>query len=188
MPHRACAFCQSIANKISNEDAIPFWVIGLLGPNIKLDLFRSGKSPKSWRIAGRRGGLRINEICKQCNEGWMSDLETLVRPFLENMITRGAPTRFDGKRSCDLSSWGWKTTMVMDLLNDVTERHFSPIDRRQFNVIPSIGNVGSAVYLGRYSGKRYHALTFDQFFGMTTHRSDGSLFSFQGYSVDFQDL
>jgi hypothetical protein len=34
-------------------------------------------------------GVTVNKVCRTCNEGWMENLETEVRPFLTEMIRDG---------------------------------------------------------------------------------------------------
>lgn len=56
--------------------------------------------------------LTVREVCRDCNNGWMADLETRVRPILGPMMTSSInmPLSIDEQES--LAFWAAKTLMV----------------------------------------------------------------------------
>lgn len=58
-------------------------------------------------VAGRAGSIntiKIRAVCDRCNNGWMSQLEESVRPFLTPIIT-GAPIVLDFEQTALIARW-----------------------------------------------------------------------------------
>ena len=62
-------------------------------------------------------GVRVNAVCKPCNEGWMERLETEVRSFLTPMIRDGSETTLSREQQFTLARWALKTAMVFEFTN-----------------------------------------------------------------------
>src|SRR5207244_3883601 len=81
---RTCIFCDQRAT--SREHLLPLWLQGLLNPGEmphEFGDYASGSKQK-WRPS--RPDFKARIVCKECNTGWMSDLETATQPFLTSMI------------------------------------------------------------------------------------------------------
>lgn len=130
---RRCAFCQRDDQKISREHAWPTWIHKWLPPaeERRVRMIRPGKPAADWSAAGDLG-LTVNDICKPCNEGWMSSLEQSVEPFLGPMIQRRAPIRFELEQATALTAWAYKTILVFDLIAETRRRHFAAPVRDSF--------------------------------------------------------
>jgi hypothetical protein len=90
--------------------------------------------------------------CELCNNGWMSELENDVKPFVTDMAFRGQKTLLDEARQLSLVRWIVKTAMVNEFTGAATEhKYFTSSERLAFKesfAIPS--NVW--IWLARYDG------------------------------------
>lgn len=57
--------------------------------------------------------LTTNAVCRACNGGWMSDLESVVSPLLSGAITASSTTLPDHHHKT-LATWAAKTAMMLD--------------------------------------------------------------------------
>ncbi|MGP8163441.1 MAG: hypothetical protein ACLQAN_06650 [Acidimicrobiales bacterium] len=56
----------------------------------------------------------VSRVCRKCNQGWMNDLETAVRPLLTVLIG-GQPCEVDGDVVQNLAVWVAKTCLMAEL-------------------------------------------------------------------------
>jgi hypothetical protein len=56
----------------------------------------------------------VSRVCRSCNQGWMNDLETVVRPVLTPLID-GLIGEVDGEVVQDLAAWIMKTCLMAEL-------------------------------------------------------------------------
>jgi hypothetical protein len=56
--------------------------------------------------------LTVREVCRGCNNGWMADLETRVRPILGPMMTSSINLPLSIDEQDSLALWAAKTLMV----------------------------------------------------------------------------
>jgi hypothetical protein len=61
--------------------------------------------------------LVVKAVCKSCNTGWMSSLESEVRPFLEPMV-RGESVQLDEGRQLALAHWAAKVAVLLEHYED----------------------------------------------------------------------
>jgi hypothetical protein len=108
---RLCLFCDHAAN--SREDAWPLWLLGRfpVPRGAKASLQRGGTAPKTWTHAGH--GHKVRFVCADCNNGWMSDLETQAKPILEPLLA-GKKTEVTRLEQHVLSRWSIKMAMVWE--------------------------------------------------------------------------
>src|SRR5438045_3538534 len=89
---RACLFCG--ATPVTREHALALWtgeVIPGTGPWTHHHVERYGDEPiREWRTDAP--DLKCNVVCKSCNNGWMSAVESRAKPVLTPMI-QGRSTR-----------------------------------------------------------------------------------------------
>lgn len=89
---RQCLFCENPAGsaehvwskwmskhfaRTSHDKSIEYWD-RLGGHNVEL--------PEPRIVHGHAVTTKVKGVCKQCNHGWMSGVETAVKPFLEPML------------------------------------------------------------------------------------------------------
>lgn len=85
--NRCCCFCG--ATSTSKEHIWPEWSHPLLpdGPtHIRSKLVNNRDVRSPWSRQGSPSKIQIRAVCRQCNSGWMNQLETTTRPLLEKLI------------------------------------------------------------------------------------------------------
>ncbi len=135
MSTKKCPFCNgSLSRNSSNEHIIPKWLMGFL--NISDEMVTpTHQSSKDGRIVSKRRHLLTNlvsgGICANCNNGWMSDLET------ENMATLKALIKGSLKTSSlvpsqkwSIARWIFKTAMMLNYGSNYTNK--IPLDHFQY--------------------------------------------------------
>jgi hypothetical protein len=126
---RTCIFCDSPVN--SKEDAWPLWLIRRLGNSEKgiVEGQRGRQAPRSWR-AGKYP-LRTGNVCKNCNNGWMSDLENRVRPIMERFFL-DQKVSLDQHDQATLAIWTCKNAMVYETLRHKSAWFFTSQEHESF--------------------------------------------------------
>jgi hypothetical protein len=110
-------FCGGPAD--SKEHAFPDWLntvfpIDEVGPT-SAELFRATPANSelySWP-ASRVASESIREVCRSCNNNWMSELESRAKPLLVPMAT-GIPQLLEQSQQIVVATWGAKTVMVCE--------------------------------------------------------------------------
>jgi hypothetical protein len=74
-------------------------------------------------------GIISKRFCKRCNNGWMSDLETDVKPQMAAMM-RGSSITIAPSQQIQLSRWLVKTAMAIEFTNPRAKLFFEPRERR----------------------------------------------------------
>jgi len=96
--------------------------------------------------------LTVGMPCRSCNNGWMSDLENSVRPFMREMVYRGQRTLLDDERTRALIHWVVKTAMVYEFTGRAEEpKYFTQDERRAFKDARALPQ-NLWIWLGRYDG------------------------------------
>jgi hypothetical protein len=128
MPRRICIFCGSDSVKITHEHVWPDWMSNVLGNDPKTTF--SLKMDDIHRVrTGTLFSQTVRQVCKPCNEGWMSKLEKASQPFLTPMI-EGRSGLFGSDVALLVATWFTKTVLVCDLM--VPERAFPDTAYREF--------------------------------------------------------
>lgn len=111
---RGCYFCGAVPR--TKEHILPDWLGKALPVNnsylIKHEYDASGV-PTFQSKTFTRPILRqtVKETCAPCNNGWMSQLETRVKPILGRLVV-GHPAVFDAASLHDLRRWAAKTHIM----------------------------------------------------------------------------
>jgi hypothetical protein len=171
-----CAFCGQ-NRKLSDEHVWPDWLLNELPP--------PDPSARKERFLGTFGAqgssLRVRDegpasvpqvvkvVCKRCNSGWMSHIETRAQPLLTALL-RGERRRLQTSDQRLLAFWSAKTMTMVEYTDDAT-RVTSPEQRaflykhRAKHWLPD----GSLVWIGSYEsygypsrGYHHRALTASQ--------------------------
>lgn len=80
---RVCLFCPNRAGTL--EDVSPLWVIKSVGADsVSPTEFWNAVDAPPHRWAGAK--FKTRKLCRECNNGWMSNLETAVRPTMGGLI------------------------------------------------------------------------------------------------------
>lgn len=119
MGGRTCVFCTNdIPDDDPPEHVVPQWVSDELLKLPGEDLFRiTFSDPTIPPFEGRIIEMTIESVCRNCNHGWMSNLESRVAPLLRPAIS-GAFNQPDVRLTADrhptIAAWAAKTAMTLD--------------------------------------------------------------------------
>lgn len=132
---RKCFFCQNSANSL--EDAWPHWIADQFKASRpgEAQLERRGVKLKPWRV--HQPELKVRCVCQSCNNGWMSQLESKAKLFLQPLLMGESRSLYmDGQTTIAL--WSLKTAMVMEALDQPQQRAYAPREREQLRVLSVI--------------------------------------------------
>jgi hypothetical protein len=88
-------------------------------------------------------GLVTTEVCGQCNNGWLAELEDRVKPTLEKIV-RGEPADVLSDDQPAMATWCYKTVLLMQL---VRPGKFRFIPRERYSQLHRDGRPPSDVRL-----------------------------------------
>jgi hypothetical protein len=121
-----CAFCPSDA-KLTGEHVWSDWICELF-PDVRVTFRKWGYDPsvpeKRWDADSMDHEVKV--VCKACNEGWMSNLESQhAQPSMKSPILSDAPLMLSTKQLVSIAIFAFKTAVI----GDATERKRSPFFR-----------------------------------------------------------
>lgn len=96
---------------------------------------------REWSMAGP--DLVTTEVCGQCNNGWLAELESRVKPTLEKLV-RGEPADVLSDDQPAMATWCYKTVLLMQL---VRPGKFRFIPRERYSQLRHDGRPPSDVRL-----------------------------------------
>jgi hypothetical protein len=116
-----CIFCGikiTKSNK-SKEHVIPQWLLELLQAS---DMVLSGKHstfPNNPEIIFSQRNhkiysLLLGNVCKICNNGWMSELENNTKPLMTAILNDRSPTILAKEQCLTFAKWVFKTAAVLN--------------------------------------------------------------------------
>src|SRR6266568_2576585 len=121
MAHSICAFCQQEAT-MTGEHIWSDWVNRLLGQHkyitYRKDIYRTNPIPETYSQWITNGfNLRAKVVCKECNNGWMSDLEnTHAKPVITRMVLSQEKLFLSEAERRSLAAFAFKVAVVADHL------------------------------------------------------------------------
>ncbi len=98
----------------SSEHVVPIWVRKLLDIRSEVALLRGEEREELHSRPHLTVKLR-GMICTTCNNGWMSKLESDVRPFLVPMLLGNERLLVDEREQGLLTTWATKTILLTEL-------------------------------------------------------------------------
>ena len=158
---KACAFCGEPMGtgkraKRTREHVFPAW----------LDPYLPGRGgDRTFHVtvhSGEHGGvlrqwsspelsLIARQVCSDCNGGWMSELETAAKPYLESILHGHRRTFYEnGQRT--ISGWAIKTALALDLANRDAHDPISSAHYRAITAKKGMPHDRAQVYIGVYDG------------------------------------
>src|SRR5262245_17714295 len=114
---RSCLFCTNPLPERAHEHVIPKWLIEYLGVRDEV-LFQAIAQTEDGALLKQRTPATQSfvegRVCKQCNNGWLSDLENQARPFLTDLMS-GQRTlhALSAEERLLLARWAAKTAFVL---------------------------------------------------------------------------
>lgn len=154
---KTCVFCGK-NEKLTREHVFGDWIsrIGVAVPEC-----RNGAGPLNRSLRdlgrGRPWSLNVRDVCGDCNNGWMSRLESVGRRVLTPLIfgTAGTICRED---AAALAVWTHKTSLVGMLVSSSEERArgygVPPAEYRALQQQQAMALPGSQFWIGRYAGRQ----------------------------------
>jgi hypothetical protein len=124
---RSCVFCRAPVS--SKEHAFPDWLSKVVpgeGPMINT---RDGGA-KSWRAGGF--DHQVRQVCGGCNHGWMSDLEGGSKALVTELILDRRTAPLSTTEQIKLSTWLYKTGIMIALAYPEESRFVLADDYRFF--------------------------------------------------------
>jgi len=114
---RQCIFCNRSADSLEH-----FWAEWLL-ERINLRELISISFGNAARKFLDNPKLRIRSVCKICNNGWMSQLESQNIPLIGS-LAQNVLIPLDTRQQTSIALWATKTAMVLDSIRRRAERRF----------------------------------------------------------------
>lgn len=154
MSQKACIFCDGTG--LSKEHFWPDWISKHISKydtdkHVAEVYSSEAKSkPELEKKAERQGNLvtkKFRVVCKSCNNGWMSELEKSVKPFILSLI-QNKYISLNPEQVAMLSRWVVMKVLVAEQNHDGTQV-MPAEDRKRFfesNIIPSYFRV----YMARH--------------------------------------
>jgi hypothetical protein len=132
---RDCMFCGGRVS--TKEDAWPLWLLRRVradGPG-EMSGHRGGADIPTWKLA--KSALPLRFVCRGCNNGWMSDLESRARLVIEPLLG-DEPHLLTLEAQQTVAVWAVKSAMVYEALRLHQPWVFTADERRQLrsSVIP----------------------------------------------------
>ncbi|MEV4560885.1 hypothetical protein AB0K51_28350 [Kitasatospora sp. NPDC049285] len=108
---RSCAFCGG--RPLSKEHVLGQWMRVAFAPEDLVNglHYRANTATTHQHAQGLLNGT-VKAVCKPCNNGWMSGLESGVKPFLPAMIN-GRQVFLNREQQQVLAAWSLKTMLMM---------------------------------------------------------------------------
>jgi hypothetical protein len=127
---RACLFCG--ARPTTLEHVYPAWLRDALPSG---GLFRTTDAVNQPMWEQTTFDVTTRVACGTCNNGWMSDLESAVKPLLTNAIVYGEAVSLSVADQRRIALWAIKTAFVLEAyrkgktVDHVPEWHFRGMPR-----------------------------------------------------------
>lgn len=123
---RQCAFCGS-TKRIEAEHVWPHWAAELFADEGTFAYYRQfvgvgyePEAPSAW--SQKPFELKVRAVCKSCNNGWMSDLETAAKDMLFGSAFSGHGRVLSRGGQRTLAGWALKTAMMAEHTNARSRR------------------------------------------------------------------
>jgi len=101
-------FCQKPGS--SREDVFALWISSLLEKGTPFTLTNSHGRNKDGL---KKLGVYTRDVCRSCNNEWMSRLENKTKPLISSAIL-GQPTKWDVSEQETIAAWAFKTALMLD--------------------------------------------------------------------------
>jgi hypothetical protein len=139
-----CIFCHKRAN--SKEHLWPKWLV---------DSVVQDRSSKIEMMFANRPDVIVENgkyvtcrcVCKECNEGWMGDLEADIKPILEPLMYDSS-SPLDYLKQLALSIWTTKTAIVYECVKG-EGTFYAPADRQHL-LAWRMPPPDTLIWIGRY--------------------------------------
>jgi len=122
-----CIFCGT-TGKMTKEHIFPKWLQLHLGvKKDPLEISFYSEKPETVRTLTYNTHVNRN-VCAECNNGWMSRLETEAKPILLSLIDNNISHKFSDEQVHTLGLWIFKTVLTLHDVNPhpkrIPSRHY----------------------------------------------------------------
>jgi hypothetical protein len=135
-PRRVCIFCGRPG--LTKEHMWADWLRNYIprerqehrvgSTNISLAQHEDSVQDRIERRSGDPHSRRIRCVCRECNNGWMSQLQEAAKPFLVPMLTGQKVALYESGKTT-LASWAAMFVMVAEQV-DQTKVAISAVERQ----------------------------------------------------------
>jgi len=164
---RRCIFCGG--QPVTKEHVFGAWLSPLFprpsGKRMYLDMATpvKGARIKHPRLYPLRLDLRVKQVCRSCNSGWMASLEDNARDIITT-IHSGTKYSITSEEQTLLASWASKTAVIIQYMDS---NPVVPEYRRKWLFIHHTPPPDTSVWIARYDGASVAGgLTAELFFQM----------------------
>lgn len=145
---RRCLFCGGTAN--SKEHVWPAWLLALLSDGERSHVFHVSTVNPDRNWEGAPAALTVRGVCKVCNNGWMSELETLTQPIVTPLIL-GESATLDIEEQITIATWGIKASMLWEPASGVNPGFYTEADRR-WVYEEAMPPFRTSIWIAKYAG------------------------------------
>jgi hypothetical protein len=126
-----CAFCEH-TGKLSAEHVISQWLVELFPGPVDAQIY-GDKGRNSKTFSQKSIDYTAKVVCEQCNNGWMSDIESLhAKPSLTPLVTGKFDIPITPAIARSIAIFAFKTAVVIDCSNRRAGPFFSRHLRHAF--------------------------------------------------------
>jgi hypothetical protein len=138
------------------------WLVKALGPHKynlrRVDHDAAGQPKISGQWRSRSVDVKAHEVCEECNNQWMSDLENQTKAVAKEMIVSGGSVSLPPSGVATLAAFAFKTAVIFDHMNIRSANRpfpgtfFSPKTRQRFRESLELPE-GVHIWLARFVSK-----------------------------------
>jgi hypothetical protein len=111
-----CPFCPSQATKLTREHLVSAWIGELFNSSgYNLHRYTEAGLVKKWRKA--KLDEKAFAACRECNNGWMGDIETEMKAAFSHIIRDGVKVSLLPSGLALLAAFAFKCAVVADYIN-----------------------------------------------------------------------
>ncbi len=116
LPMQPCILCARTDGRPSREHVIPKWARDAfqMPGSVNLTMRVPGGAKEHLHSRPHLNVVLEKEICEECNNTWLADLERKVSQFLAPMAKEFAPTDLSVERLSLLATWAVKTAFLFE--------------------------------------------------------------------------
>src|SRR5260370_12410263 len=133
-----CAFCPETAD-ITGEHIWSAWAGRMFGER-RYTITRKELDGRVRAWKRPHLGPKTNVVCGNCNNGWMSDLETRVKPIIGDMVCKCNETTLHDKDIATIAVWAYTKAIVAEHSHNNRKPFFTFAERQLFRQTLSIPN------------------------------------------------
>lgn len=166
---RECAFCGG--RPLTREHVLPAWLTRNEVVRFDSTTRRSDPDGNLMTLPLSPGSQTAKAFCEPCNGGWMSELESQVKPLLTPIIIGDQTRRVVGEAEQSIIGfWAAKTAVTCQFVNPRDQRHVSTQHRRQMRELQRPAD-GTSVWVAPHRSPAAFEARFT-WTGLSIHASD----------------